>query len=343
MNSKYSVIIRCVTNPESGFGHLRRCVILAKLLEKNKCTVDFIIDKNKNAKEILLQNNFSFFEIRKNNLESANLKNILERKKYDMIIFDLREKIQKVSKFLKESKILSVIIDDAWCKLVHSDLIINPTIIKKFQSYKKIKKTSKMFLGPKYFITNPSFLTHKKKSSSIVKKKRYKVVISMGGGDSTNLTSKILNKLKVLSDIQIIVILGPFFRNKKKLLKFRKNKNIEFLESPEYIWKIFQKSDLVICSAGSTLYELAIQKIPTICYPIVEHQFEYGKKFAKQGFSKNLGYWKERDSNLEEEVNKLLNEPKYRKKISRKGDKIIDGKGYFRVGKIILKELQHTN
>ena len=60
MVSKFSVLIRCITKKESGFGHLRRCLILSKQLQKKKYSVQFAIDNNKNAKKLLKQHGFSY-------------------------------------------------------------------------------------------------------------------------------------------------------------------------------------------------------------------------------------------------------------------------------------------
>ena len=56
-----SGIVRCVTKDKSGFGHLRRSLLLAQELRKKKCKIFFIIDSNPDAKKILRQNNFNFF------------------------------------------------------------------------------------------------------------------------------------------------------------------------------------------------------------------------------------------------------------------------------------------
>jgi|TARA_B110000495_G_C22963452_1_gene564864 spore coat polysaccharide biosynthesis predicted glycosyltransferase SpsG len=62
---------------------------------------------------------------------------------------------------------------------------------------------------------------------------------------------------------------------------------------------------VVISNAGSTLFELAIQKIPTMCISAVEHQMAYANEFAKKGFSMNLGFYKKIE---EENINKILSE-----------------------------------
>ena len=65
MVSKFSVLIRCITKKESGFGHLRRCLILSKQLQKKKYSIQFAIDNNKNAKKTSKTTWFFIFSIQK--------------------------------------------------------------------------------------------------------------------------------------------------------------------------------------------------------------------------------------------------------------------------------------
>ena len=48
---------------------------------------------------------------------------------------------------------------------------------------------------------------------------------------------------------------------------------------------------MVISNAGNTLFELAVQKVPTICIPAIEHQVPYARFFQTNGFGINLGLW----------------------------------------------------
>ena len=157
----------------------------------------------------------------------------------------------------------------------------------------------------------------------------------MGGSDPYGLTFKVLDSICSLENVHIRVILGPLMKVNTRQREYEK-KHISFIESPKSIWNEFKKSDLVISNAGNTLFELAAQSIPTICIPVIEHQVPYAKFFHTNGFAINLGYWKNvKNKDIGKNVIKLLKNTDKRKKMSSKGNKIIDGKGLFRVIKII--------
>ena len=114
MVSKFSVLIRCITKKESGFGHLRRCLVLSKQLQKKKYSIQFAIDNNKNTKKLLKQHGFSYFQF-KNDMslkkEYAELRKIIKEKNFDVIILDARERNEPLSKFLINDSIFSIVID----------------------------------------------------------------------------------------------------------------------------------------------------------------------------------------------------------------------------------------
>ena len=337
MVSKFSVLIRCITKKESGFGHLRRCLILSKQLQKKKYSIQFAIDNNKNAKKLLKQHDFSYFQF-KNDMglkkEYATLRKIIKKKNFDIIILDARERNESLSKFLINDSIFSIVIDDAWGKYAHANLIFNPTISKEFHKYIKTKNNNKIFHGVKYFITDENFSKSKKKLNSIKKKNRYNITISMGGSDYDGLTYFLTKALLDLKNINIKLIIGPYFSNYKKLNTLL-NKNIQIINAPKNIWNIFLKSDVVISNAGSTLYELSIQKIPTIYIATEKHQTNYAKEFEARGFGKYLGYKNKITSNqIKSNLELVLDDANLRKDMV-KMNTIIHGNG----SKVIINEI----
>ena len=98
------ILIRCITKKESGFGHLRRCLILSQQLQDKKFLIQFAIDDNKDARELLEQQGFSYFQFKNNfsiKKEHTELCKIIEKEKINIIILDARERNEKLSKMLK--------------------------------------------------------------------------------------------------------------------------------------------------------------------------------------------------------------------------------------------------
>lgn len=335
---KGKIAIRCIASNKKGFGNFNRALLISEQLRKKKYQILFIIDNNSKVINELINRKFKYIilpKFKSINKESLFIINSLNIKKIESIILDSRERGEGLSKKIYGHNIRIFLLDDAWVNEAWADIIVNGTMIKEYQAYKKFNKNSKIFIGTKYFILDENFLNHKKSSITIKNKKEYVVIISMGGSDLHGLSFKILDSISKIDNILIKVIMGPLMKEDIKINKYKKE-NILFIKSSKSIWNEFKDADLIISNAGNTLFELATQKIPTICIPVIEHQIPYAEFFHKKGFSINLGFWKNlKNDEIKNTVIKILKNPVKRKKMVSNGNKIIDGKGLSRVIKIL--------
>lgn len=341
----FTIAIRCITEKSKGYGNFNRCLVIAKELCKMGYNVVFFINHDTDIM-LQLQGKFSYEIIPKflyNGNESNFIISKMNEKNYKILIIDMREYGEKISKQFVGVCFKTVVFDDAWCKNVYSDILINGTTVQQYHKYNKINKKSKIYAGSKYWIADSKFLQYKKNILDIINKKIYRVTITMGGADPNNLTLQLINTLSIFSNVKITVIVGPFFRNITKFQNL-KNKNLSIIHNPTNIWKIFYNSDIAISSCGNTLFELAIQNIPTICIPIVEHQILYAEYFESKGFCINLGFWKNMpDKLIKDTLVQILSDLLRRKQMCIAGGKILDGQGLSRVIRILENLILKTN
>jgi len=337
--SKKNIAIRCITEKSKGYGNFTRALTLATSLKSHGHRVIFLINHNVNIESLLVKKKISFYKIPNKinyDIENNFLLNLYEKNTFELLILDMREYGEIISK--KISKFVpTILIDDAFSKNVYSDIVINGSINKKFHNYNIKNKKTKLLLGSKFFMANEKFLKNKKTNKQIIKKKLFTVLISIGGSDPKNLTSFIFNAIMNLPNIKIIIIIGPFFTNISKIKNLVKNKkNVLIKISPEKIWNEFAKADVIISKSGITLYELAIMGIPTLCISSFKHEEPSAKKFMKEKFLINLGMQNNVSKLLiKKNLSRLLDNTKQRRIMSTNGKKIVDGKGLFRITRII--------
>jgi len=341
LSKKPLIVIRCITNKQKGFGNLSRCITLAEGLRKKKYQILFLIDNEKQAHKIIKKKNFLFQIISKTKSlknQAEHIAKIMNSVFSPLLLLDMREYGESLSKYLSKHNFKTMLIDDAWCKNVYANTLINVTPILKYHKYKKINKKSRIYTGAKYFIADKKFLQTKK---IIPQQKTPKIIVSMGGSDPDDLTSLVIKSLLFLSKIQVKIILGPLYSHINNIQNMIKNNsNFTIINNPQNIWKEFSHATLAISNAGNTLFELAIMGIPTICIPAVEHQIPYAETFAKKGFAKNLGYEKQITQKVILDTTlSLLSDRKLRKKMKKVGPVIIDGRGLSRVIDIVEKTL----
>jgi len=338
------IVIRCLTVPSKGYGNFNRCLNLAEYLRKKNCNIFFVVDSNKIVSNELKQRKFDYLSIpvTKTYFEKTSIfTNFLKNNFFDLCLIDMREYGENLSKKLFYQNFKHILFDDAWCKKVYANAIFNGTNVSDYHNYEIINNDSDLFLGTKYWILDKNFRIFRKKHSSIKNKKNFSIVISMGGSDPFDLTTTIVNSLLHIENLRLSVILGPFFQNTKKLKKMiRSSQNISFHESPSKMWKLFSNADIAISNGGNTLFELACIGIPTICIPTVKHEIKYTEKFNSQNFSLNLKLREKNSHLITSSVLNLINNTKLLKTMSYNGQKMVDGKGLFRVTKKILEQLQ---
>ena len=300
----------------------------------------FLIDDEKQASKILVKQKFSHKIIPKEESreQADRIAKIMNFFSSRILLLDMREYGESLSKHLSKYDFKTVVIDDAWCKNVYADVIVNVTPVKQYHRYKKIRKKSKIYVGAKYFIADKKFLRYRKTSFRL---RAPRIIISMGGSDPEDLTSFVVKSLLSISKIQATIILGPLYSHYNKIQNtIKNNDNFTIINKPKNIWLEFSKSDLAISNAGNTLFELAIMGIPTICMAAVKHQIPYAKIFAEKGFAKDLGYERKaaKKAILSTTLN-LLHDELLRVKMSKAGSIIVDGKGLSRVVDVIEKTL----
>ena len=147
-----------------------------------------------------------------------------------------------------------------------------------------------------------------------------------------------------MPNIIIYVIIGPFFTNITSITNLQNKNNIIFIKNNFSLWKIFQNSDVVICSAGNTIFDLILQRVPTLCIPIVQHQNQYAKFLHSRNLSINLGSPSLlSDSKIRKSLDLLLRNSSKRKGIVKNGQFYFDGKGTSRVTSKILQSSKLIN
>ena len=287
-------------NKELGFGHVYRCINLAKKISNNE--IFFEIEDYGQVKKILIKNNFrNIFNLKKNIKLNAEIKEtikIVKNNSIDIVIID-KYKINK--KILKEiSRIVkTVYIADLKKRDFPVDLVINGFVGYDNQiSYNKSK--TKCLLGPKYQILDNQFEVQK------TKKKKYDLLITFGGYDENNIIELFLECWeKIQKKIKILIILGPGTKRTQQIKKMLKKypKEITIMNQTSKMFENIAETRFGLCASGLTTYEFARMKIPFAIICQNKHQLITAKEWEKRKIAKNLGII---NKNTSKKINKYL-------------------------------------
>lgn len=332
------IIFRVDAGREIGMGHLVRCLALAtELQERYFCGAGFVIKNEDGVQEIIRERGFKV-EVLPSDIsredEAGEVLKLAQNYGADRIVLDLKEKLSvDYIKRLKQIKIPLISIDNDGPGALLADVNIFPVMHfvpdKRWADYK-----GKLYYGPEYVILRRQFL----KDYPCPDNKVPDILITMGAGDTENLTGKVLSAILPIPDIHITVVLGKFFAHYEKIKKMIAGRdNITVYQDVKNMAEVMAKADLAITYFGITAYELAKMGIPTM---VIAHSKEDEinvEELAKLDVYVGLGYYEDVDErSIYSAASNLLCSKKLRDRMSLRGKQLFDGKGSERVTRIII-------
>lgn len=346
-----NVLFRVDANQELGWGHLQRCIGIAKALEKkniksiflikhySKITLDYL--KNRDIAYNLIPN-FKKSEIKE---ELSFIIKLIEKLDIKTSFIDISHSIYVkneayyINYINSLNKLLFTVLFSDFNKFnFKTDILIVPYICAKYY-YKELENN---LLGENYFVLRKEF--SEKKQDYIVKETVSNVLITMGGSNpcesiETAVESLILSKYKGSCKVIVGKEANINFDRIKKLIS---ESQIEFslvFNNADFI-DLLYSSDLVYTNSGLTKYETMFLGIPTFTFSINEDHFNLMNLFTQEtGCIFHVGNLNKLSSiEISNDLNNFINNYSKRKAFSEKSKKIIDGKGIQRIlKKVIIK------
>lgn len=192
------------------------------------------------------------------------------------------------------------------------------------------------YSGPAFAVLRDSF----RKTEKVIRERGERLLVTFGGSDPQGLTLKAMTALEPLPpQIAVTVVLGPAFAYKEHLAKLMAHASRSFtlLERVETMAQLIADTDLVLCSGGMTVYELAALGTPGIVLAQNVREATRMQAFARHGTVVYLGLGSEvSPARLGEATCALLAGSDRRRQMSRSGKTLVDGYGADRVADVIV-------
>lgn len=323
-----TIIIKTDASATIGFGHLRRCMTLAKELFKQECAVYFLINNDQAAVNFLKQESFKYTVVSEADNENfVDTRKKIEQLSADVLVID---SYRVTLEGLHEISIPKVYMDDLGITDCVFDLVVNPSLLVK----KDEIKDPRFLYGPRYALLREDFSNNNSKKIS---DKIEKVLLTLGGSDPKNHTLKLLQYLYGESpELELVVVLGPFFTEevKKQIIDYSLSKeNIVIEDSPGNLPLLMYQADLIVSAGGQTTYELSALGIPAIIFSVVANQTSNIEMFSKSGAICFIGSTEQENIKqvFSTALTDLLHDKNKRKAMSDAGKQLVDGLGAQRV------------
>lgn len=168
------------------------------------------------------------------------------------------------------------------------------------------------------------------------------VLLSFGGSDPQGLTLLAARALAGLPErIGIVAVAGPAFSFAAELaglLDTLPRKLTVIREAGGHIADLMQDADLVVCSGGMTVYEIAALGTPGVVLSQNAREDQRMRSFARNGTIEYLGLGSEvSEAALRQAVTGLLGDRERRRAMSERGRALVDGLGAARAAGVVLE------
>ena len=201
---------------------------------------------------------------------------------------------------------------------------------------------------PEGFYGGPAFAIlrrHFQRRERAFREKPAKILLTFGGADPQALTLKVARALAPLTkDVEVLSIAGPAFPHTLmfEALQRTLGQRLPLVRGEDVqIADLMLDADLVLCSGGMSVYEIAALGTPGVVLAQNAREDRRMREFSRFGTIDYLGLGVDVDEPLIlDAVRRLLADITRRQAMSAKGRELVDGYGAARAAEIVLEQVQ---
>jgi spore coat polysaccharide biosynthesis predicted glycosyltransferase SpsG/CMP-N-acetylneuraminic acid synthetase len=338
------VLIRVDGSREKGMGHVYSALRIARLIQKtHEAEIIFLMGAQNSEGALKVSRDGFTVEVFPEE-ELGLCMECIRRFSPNVIVNDLMFISDSYMEKLKELDVAIVNVVDSLSDIElsknYADVVIN------FLDEENNLPQGKYFAGPEYTVIDPVKRFRGKAENASPKllheqrEQGFSVLITLGGSDPTGLTLITAQALERLDlKVYITIVVGIAYAYHKDLEDFLEQATKPFTLKKDVVNlpELIMESDLIICSGGRTVYELAALGIPGITICQNERELKRMETFKKHETIINLGLGNGVSTEtILETVKALLIDSARRKQMSQNGLALFDGNGTSRVAEIII-------
>jgi UDP-2,4-diacetamido-2,4,6-trideoxy-beta-L-altropyranose hydrolase len=337
------VLFRTDASPQIGTGHVMRCLALAEALRDTGVSITFVCKELTTALEQKLQENrcavMRIQETLGDREDASRTVAIAKECAAEWIVTDGYEFDAAYMEKLKsgDSKLLCID-DEGVLEEYKANAIVNQNAYAGATLYQKKTDESVLMMGPRFALLRREFWPWQRFVKS-TKKSAMHILVTLGGSDPKNVTTRVLEALKqVTVPIEVTIVVGSSNQNLAaiKTLASAVPYKAQLRENVSDMPALIAEADIAISGGGTTCYELAFLGLPILTIVLAENQTNNAKALEKAGVSQNLGpAEKLEDAALAKHVTSLLRNENGRIAMSTKGQELVDGEGSARVSQFL--------
>lgn len=274
-----TLLVRADASAEIGVGHVMRCLALAQVWQEKGGRAVFAMAKGHQELRDRLETDgarVKMVDAQPGSEEDAlHTVELRTRLNAGWLVLDGYHFSTRYRKAVEsETSHLLLLDDGAEPSLCNCDVVLNPDPDASEKIYRGCDPRIRFLLGPEYALLRREF-PRCRKVDSTPPEKAQRILITMGGGDSNNVTLQVLEALQEIKNMQLrlAVVIGASNTHRASLqaaVKAGPHK-AELLENMNNIPELMSWADLCVTAGGGTCYELAFMRCPMFLITIAQN------------------------------------------------------------------------
>lgn len=272
MTQNKKLLIRADSSSFIGYGHVMRCLVLAKHFYKEGYIITFASLNLKGSLNDKIKELYDLKILPDSNIETLIV--FLKEENFDLLIIDNYDIDYFYEKKIKDEVDIKLFcLDDNYNKH-YCDELLNHNIYAQKQRYLDLVPSNcQLYCGRKYTLLRDEFYKQKKYNGN------KNILIALGGVDSMNLSQKVFALVKkFFPKLKIDLITTNGNKNLNSLKKLeKKNENLNLHINSSEIAKLMNNCSFAVVTPSVILNELFFFNKPFIAIKTVSNQEEMYK------------------------------------------------------------------
>ena len=330
------ILFRVDATPEIGLGHLRRCVALAQAIVKQGGRVCFLCVEDPAAREQLAGSGLATQWLANKINTPGDVDMVIARSKAlgaRLVIIDSYSVDEDYFSRLRMSGLKIVYFEDDKTLDIPVDGVINGAVGAEAMEYEAPHR----FLGSRFLVLAPEYADN---PDGPPQDDVSSVLVTMGGIDHYNLSETVID---ICNDIdrplRIDIVIGPYYDNSKEIeaAAHKSCQSVVLHYAPSSLCNLMRNSGMAVSAGGSTLYELAAMRIPTVAIWLWENQRSNVEELGRRDALVPLAY--EADGigvELNAAIRAVIDDRELRARLLANCRDIVDGHSPDRIAQAII-------
>jgi len=335
-----NLLVRCDASVAIGTGHAMRCLALAQAWQDAGNKALFVMARQlPSVRERLLSEKMEIVaaETQPGSRDDARwVAELADQRAASWVVVDGYHFDSDYQRELKAAGLKVLFIDDnGHAGHYSSDIVLNQNVHANESLYSNRELYTRLLLGSRYILLRREFARWREWKREIPALGR-KILITMGGSDPDDLTSRAVEALSGagIVGLEAIGVVGsgnPHLESLRRLAG-QCGESVRLLTEPANMPDLMAWADMALIAAGGTLWELLFMGCPVLSYARNPVQANIVSQLSGEGIVRALGY--PRDCSQPQTVAavvELANSRECRARFCRFARERIDGQGARRV------------